>query len=96
LKKMEKKIHPLVTEANQQLREGKITRRDFLRLSTLLGLTVASAEFLAACGTPEQAATEVPAPAATEAPVVATEAPATGGIVRGGTPDLRHPHRPRG
>ncbi len=82
---MEKKIHPLVTQANQQLREGKITRRDFLRLSTLLGLTVASAEFLAACGTPE-AATEAPAAAsATEAPVVATEAPATGGIVRGGT-----------
>ena len=84
---MEKKIHPLVTQANQQLREGKISRRDFLRLSTLLGLTVASAEFLAACGTPEQVATEAPAaaPAATEAPVMATEAPATGGIVRGGT-----------
>jgi len=84
---MEKKIHPLVTQANQQLREGKISRRDFLRLSTLLGLTLAGAEVLAACGTPEQAATEAPAaaPAATEAPVMATEAPATGGIVRGGT-----------
>ena len=84
---MEKKIHPLVTQANQQLREGKISRRDFLRLSTLLGLTLAGAEVLAACGTPEQVATEAPAaaPAATEAPVMATEAPATGGIVRGGT-----------
>ncbi len=81
---MEKKIHPLVTEANKQLREGKITRRDFLRLSTLVGMTLASAEFLAACGTPE-AATEAPAASvATKASGVATEAP-TSGIVRGGT-----------
>jgi peptide/nickel transport system substrate-binding protein len=81
-----KKIHPLVTKANQQLREGKISRRDFLRLSTLVGMSLAAAEVLAACG-PEPAATQAPAaaPAATEAPVVATEAPATGGIVRGGT-----------
>ena len=55
---MEKKIHPLVTQANQQLREGKISRRDFLRLSTLLGLTLAGAEVLAACGTPEQVAND--------------------------------------
>jgi len=81
---MEKKIHPLVTEANQQLREGKITRRDFLRLSTLLGLTLASAEFLAACGPAEEAATAAaPVAPATEAPVVATEAPSSG-ITRGG------------
>ncbi len=79
------KIHPLVTEANQQLREGKISRRDFLRLSTLVGLTLAGAEVLAACGPAETAvpAAATSAAAATEAPVVATEVMSS--IVRGGT-----------
>ena len=86
-----KKIHPLITEANDQLRKGTITRRDFLRLSTLLGASLTTASVLAACGTEELTAV---APAATEA-VKATEAPAmteapavteaVSGIVRGGT-----------
>lgn len=45
-----KKIHPLVSEAQEQLRKGLITRRDFLRISALLGMSVASASVLAACG----------------------------------------------
>jgi peptide/nickel transport system substrate-binding protein len=80
---MEKKIHPLVTKANQDLREGKISRRDFLRFSTLLGLTLAGAEMLAGCAPKEEAAIATEAVQATAAPV-ATEAPA-GGIKRGGT-----------
>jgi peptide/nickel transport system substrate-binding protein len=74
---MEKKIHPLVSQANEDLRNGKISRRDFLRLSALLG----GAGVLAACGVKEEA-TPIAAPA-TEAPVV-TEAPVST-IVRGGT-----------
>jgi peptide/nickel transport system substrate-binding protein len=67
---MEKKIHPLVSKANEQLQAGAISRRDFLRLSTLLGLSVATAEFLAACGVKQE--------------VTPTTAPASN-IVRGGT-----------
>ena len=44
------KIHPLVSEAQEQLRKGLISRRDFLRVAALLGTTVASASVLAACG----------------------------------------------
>lgn len=74
---MEKKIHPLVSQANEDLRNGKISRRDFLRLSALLG----GAGMLVACGVKEEV-TPTAAPA-TEAPVV-TEAPVPS-IVRGGT-----------
>jgi len=80
-----KKIHPLITEATDQLRKGTITRRDFLRLSTLLGASLTTATVLAACGSEELTAV---APAETEE-VMATEAPAAteavSGIVRGGT-----------
>jgi peptide/nickel transport system substrate-binding protein len=83
------KIHPLVHEAREMLRQGSITRRDFLRLATLLGVSVAGANALAACS-PATPAT--PAPAATTAKV--TEAPkptaapkAT--LTRGGTLTLR-------
>lgn len=68
----QKKIHPLIPEAQDMLRQGQISRRDFLRLSTLLGLSLASARVLASCA---------PAPQAT---AVATQAPAAK-IVRGGT-----------
>ncbi|HKJ26337.1 MAG TPA: ABC transporter substrate-binding protein, partial [Anaerolineales bacterium] len=51
-----KNIHPLVTDAQEQLRKGLISRRDFLRISTLLGMSVASASILAACGGDENAA----------------------------------------
>ncbi len=95
------RIHPAVYEAQAQLAQGRVSRREFLRLATLLGVSVPMAQFLAACGTPATqapAATAVPAtagPAATQAPAAtsapaATEAPAataapTGGIKRGGT-----------
>ncbi len=74
-----KKIHPLIPEAQEELRKGNISRRDFLRFSTLLGMSLASAKYLAACAAP---------PAATDAPtaptVAPTEVPMTG-PVRGGT-----------
>jgi len=64
----QKKIHPLIPEAQEMLRKGQISRRDFLRFSTLLGLSVASAQFLAACASPT--ATQAPAAQPTTAPVV--------------------------
>jgi len=81
------KVHPLITEASEKLRKGNISRRDFIRLSTLLGLTVAGAEVLAACA-PAATATTAPQVAAT---VAATTAPAAtptaaaSAITRGGT-----------
>ena len=80
-KKMEA-IHPYIPVAYDQYSKGRISRRDFLRMATLLGMSAGAATFVAACGgTPT-------APAATEAP--AAEAPAGEdspdaiGIKRGG------------
>lgn len=75
-KKILAKSHPAIPEAYDQYTQGRISRREFLRLSTLLGLSAGVAYVAAACGAP----TEAP-PAETEAP----PEPAPGGIKRGGT-----------
>lgn len=73
-----KKLHPLIPEMHEELSKGRISRREFLRFSTLLGLSLASAEFMAACAQPTQ--TLVPP----TAPVLQTTlAPAS--LVRGGS-----------
>ena len=72
------KVHPAIPEAYDQLRQGRISRREFLQFSTLLGLSAGMAYFAAACATATEAPTQAPA-------AVATEAPAMGGITRGGT-----------
>ena len=71
-----RRIHPAALEGQEQLRQGRISRREFLRLATLVGVSLPAAKVLAACA-PAATAT----PAATSAP--ATSAP-TGGIKRGG------------
>lgn len=78
-KKQMAKIHPYIPEAFDQMKQGRISRRQFLRISTLLGMSAG----MAACAAPTEAPTEV----APEAPAVEAEAPAapTGGIKRGGT-----------
>ena len=68
-------MHPAVPELQESLRKGKISRREFLRFATLLGLSVSSASILANCA-PAGAPTQAPAPVATEAPKAA--------ITRGG------------
>ncbi|RRR66853.1 MAG: ABC transporter substrate-binding protein [Candidatus Viridilinea halotolerans] len=60
-------LHPGVLEAQAQLMQGRISRREFLRLATLLGTGFASASLLAACGSPQSAAPPT-APAATPTP----------------------------
>jgi peptide/nickel transport system substrate-binding protein len=77
-----KRLHPGVLQAQEQLKQGRISRREFLRVSTLLGANASLAMFLAACG----AGTSSPAP--TSAPSAGgdpTAAPAAAGIRRGGT-----------
>ena len=48
-------MHPRIPDYQKQLAEGKITRREFLRFTTLLGLSASSALALAACGQPAAA-----------------------------------------
>lgn len=83
-------MHPQIPEYQKQFVEGKISRREFLRLTTLLGLSASSALALAACGqpAPEPAPAATVPPAAAEAPKP-TEAPKPA-IKRGG--ELRVSH----
>ncbi len=46
---MDKEMDGRISELQEQLRQGKITRREFLRYATLLGFSLAAAEVLAAC-----------------------------------------------
>ncbi len=89
------RIHPYVPEMQEQLRQGRISRREFLRVATLLGVSIPAANFLAACGAPPPAAAPTAAPAA-----AATEAPAAAAVKRGGVlkvgiqvPAVDHPAR---
>jgi peptide/nickel transport system substrate-binding protein len=82
-KKKMTEAHPYIPELKDLYQKGRISRREFLRNATLLGMSLTSASaFLAACGaTPEP--TKVPAP--TAAGAGPTEVPSAGGPVRGGT-----------
>ncbi len=88
--------HAYIPELKHQYQQGRISRRDFLRNATLLGMSFAGASaFLAACGGTEAPAAPTAAPAAkaTEAPAAVapteapapTAAPAAGGPKYGGT-----------
>jgi len=89
-------MHPYIPELRDQYRQGKITRREFMRMAALLGLSLGSiSSFLAACAPKE---TPAPTAAPTGAPPTATKAAAaaptatsvpptptpTGGPKRGG------------
>ncbi|HEY84824.1 MAG TPA: ABC transporter substrate-binding protein [Chloroflexi bacterium] len=77
-KKQMEKVHPYIPEAYGLLEQGRVSRREFLRLATLLGMSAGAASALAACG---GAPAEPAAPAGGEAAAPA----AAGGIKRGGT-----------
>jgi len=68
------RIHPFVKKAQEQLYDGRISRREFLRLASLMGVGTSTAWVLAACG----------APATTQAPPAPTTAPPVSEIKRGG------------
>jgi peptide/nickel transport system substrate-binding protein len=76
-KKQMENVHPYIPEIYDQLTKGRISRRDFLRMSTLLGMSaVAAACATQQTGTPEAQVQTTSAP---------TEAPAAGGPKIGGT-----------
>lgn len=77
---MNERIHPLALRAADKLQQGRVSRREFLRYATLLGVSVGTAYALAACA---------PSGAPAAAPMDSASAPAasvaSGGITRGGT-----------
>jgi peptide/nickel transport system substrate-binding protein len=85
-KKQMEEVHPYIPEAYDQLTQGRISRRKFMRMATLLGMSAGVAGIAAACGgggaeePAESTAVEEPATTVEEQP-----AAATGGIKRGGT-----------
>jgi peptide/nickel transport system substrate-binding protein len=82
-KKQMAKVHPYIPEAHDLFTQGRISRRDFLRISTLLGLSAGAALVAAQCGAPSQPA--APAGGKEEAMPTEEAKPAAGGIKRGGT-----------
>ncbi|MCC7359512.1 MAG: ABC transporter substrate-binding protein [Anaerolineales bacterium] len=77
--------HPGVYEAQAKLKQGRVSRREFLRFATLLGTGAAAAYVLAACGAPTPAVTAGPAGGAIK----------RGGAIRVGTQvqAIDHPAR---
>ncbi len=94
LKRTKRNVHPYIPELQELYRQGRCTRREFLRTATLLGMSLAAANaFLAGCKPQVSATTQAPAeattaptqpPEATQAPAQATSAPVSA-IKRGGT-----------
>ena len=73
----------------QAFREGRISRRDFMKATLGLGLALGGTSVLAACGAPAAAPTTAPAAAATTAPAAAaTTAPAAAADERPLTPSF--------
>ena len=95
------RVHPYVPEMQEQLRQGRVSRREFLRVATLLGVSLPVANLLAACGAAPPAAAPSAAPAAAPAPgATAVPAAASGAVTRGGVlkvgiqvPAVDHPAR---
>ncbi len=72
-------VHPQIPKAYDQFTQGRISRREFIRMATLLGM---SASLAVACGGGEEPAAE---PAAAPDTGGEEAAAPTGGIKRGGT-----------
>lgn len=66
---MEEKLHKQIPELQEQLRQGRINRRDFLRHATLLGFSLGAAKVLAACAPPAPPSPTPPPPTPTPAPI---------------------------
>lgn len=100
------RIHPAVPELQKQLRQGRVSRREFLRTVTLLGVSASTAYTMAACApaprpaapaapaAPTAAGAAPPAAEATAAPAAAGT-PKRGGVVKVGiqVPAVDHPAR---
>jgi peptide/nickel transport system substrate-binding protein len=83
-KKEMEKIHRAIPDAYEKLEQGRISRREFMRHATLLGMSAGVAAIAAACGAPEAEAPAAPAVEEPAAPVEQVEVQ-PGAIKRGGT-----------
>ncbi len=84
LKKDMEKTHPAIPDAYDKLAEGRISRREFMRFATLLGMSAATASIAAACAAPGGGETAVIDPTAVSDETGQSVAPNTSGIRRGG------------
>ena len=90
-KKPNNGVHPYIPELSEAHRKGEISRRDFLRFATLLGMSLSTAKILAGC-----APAETPTAAPTTAPVAVVPAgPKRGGTVTIATRVQRFDHPAR-
>jgi peptide/nickel transport system substrate-binding protein len=84
---MEEKFHKRLPELRDQYLQGKMSRREFLRYATLLGLSLTAAQSLIAGCAPKPTPTPTPKPAPpTPTPVPPTPTPV---VWRGGTLRVR-------
>ncbi len=86
-------MHPGIVQALAHLQHGRITRREFLRVATLLGASLSSASLLAACGGGQSDSSSEQGDAAGQS---ATPVPVKrGGVLRVGIPihPVDHPAR---
>ena len=51
-KKQMEQVHPAIPGAYDQLAAGRISRREFMRFATLLGMSAGMASIAAACAAP--------------------------------------------
>ncbi len=70
-------MHPYIPELKEKYRQGKISRREFMRMASLLGLSMSSMlPFLSSCSPEEEAAATVaPTKASEVAEATATPVP---------------------
>jgi peptide/nickel transport system substrate-binding protein len=76
-KRQMERAHPAIPDAYDKLLQGRVSRRDFLRFATLLGMSAGAATIAAQCAPA--------APTGSGVAETAPEAEAPGGIKRGGT-----------
>jgi peptide/nickel transport system substrate-binding protein len=79
------KIHPAIPNAYEQLEQGRISRREFMRFATLLGMSAGVATIAAACGSPTEEAPATETPTETGGSTDSGTQTAAGGPKRGGT-----------
>ena len=85
-KKQMEKVHPYIPEMYNQYLQGRVSRREFLRMATLLGMSAGAALVAAQCAPIQPAAPAAEQPAAGEqAGEKMEENVAPGTIKRGGT-----------
>jgi len=74
------KVHPYIPEMYDQLKQGRVSRREFLRVATLLGMGAGAAIVAAQCGSPAEPAAggQDPNHSHCRAPSASSSSPAQG------------------